>query len=78
MLSMYEYILTLHFKCCSFAMLFFVFRCTYPTPIDFEDPGAYNKVDFDKILQSLVMSLEHPDPFVRKVGMYWMKKVSSQ
>ena len=39
----------------------------------FED--AQRKVDFDKILQSLVLTLEHPDPFVRKVAMYWMSRI---
>jgi len=33
------------------------------------------KVDFDKILQSLVTTMEHPDPFVRKVAMYWMSRI---
>lgn len=33
------------------------------------------KVDFDKILQSLVTTMEHPDPFVRKVAMWWMNKI---
>ena len=33
------------------------------------------KVDFDKILQSLVATMEHPDPFVRKVAMYWMSRI---
>ena len=32
-------------------------------------------VDFDKILQSLVTTMEHPDPFVRKVSMYWMSRI---
>ena len=40
---------------------------------DFEE--ARQKVDFDKILQSLVLSMEHPDPFVRKVAMYWMSRI---
>jgi len=40
---------------------------------DFED--AQQKVDFDKILQSLVLTMEHPDPFVRKVAMYWMLRI---
>jgi len=40
---------------------------------DFED--AQQKVDFDKILQSLVLTMEHPDPFVRKVAMYWMSRI---
>jgi len=39
----------------------------------FED--AQQKVDFDKILQSLVLTMEHPDPFVRKVAMYWMSRI---
>ena len=34
-----------------------------------------NRVDFNKILQSLVISIEHPDPFVRKVAMYWMSRI---
>lgn len=33
------------------------------------------KVDFDKILQSLVTTMEHPDPFVRKIAMYWMSRI---
>jgi hypothetical protein len=45
------------------------------------DPGGiddYSKntsVDFDKVLQSLVTTMEHPDPFVRKVAMYWMSRI---
>ena len=31
--------------------------------------------DFDKILQSLVATMEHPNPFVRKVAMYWMSRI---
>ena len=31
--------------------------------------------DFDKILQSLVSTMEHPNPFVRKVAMYWMSRI---
>ena len=42
---------------------------------DFEDAGSSTKVDFDKILQSLVTTMEHPDPFVRKVTMYWMSRI---
>ena len=42
----------------------------------FEDGTAsFHKVDFDKILQSLVTIMEHPDPFVRKVAMYWMSQI---
>jgi hypothetical protein len=33
------------------------------------------KVDFDKILQSLVTTMEHANPFVRKVAMYWMSRI---
>jgi len=33
------------------------------------------ELDFDKILQSLVITMEHPDPFVRKVAMYWMSRI---
>ena len=40
---------------------------------DMEKEGM--KVDFDKILQSLVTTMEHPDPFVRKVSMYWMSRI---
>ena len=40
---------------------------------DMESGGM--KVDFDKILQSLVTTMEHPDPFVRKVAMYWIFRV---
>lgn len=43
----------------------------------FEDDSASTKVDFDKILQSLVTTLEHADPFVRKVAMYWMCRIVS-
>jgi hypothetical protein len=39
------------------------------------DDLASMKVDFDKILQSLVTTLEHPDPIVRKVAMYWMSRI---
>ena len=42
---------------------------------DFEDSGTHNKVDFDKILQSLVTTMEHPDPFVRKVAMFWVSRI---
>jgi len=41
--------------------------------IDDLDSGM--KVDFDKILQSLVTTMEHPDPFVRKVAMFWMSRI---
>lgn len=41
----------------------------------FDDKGASMKVDFDKLIQSLVTTLEHPDPFVRKVAMYWMCRI---
>jgi len=41
---------------------------------DFED-GSSARVDFDKILQSLVTTMEHPDPFVRKVAMLWMTRI---
>lgn len=41
----------------------------------FEDEGASMKIDFDKLIQSLVTTLEHPDPFVRKVAMYWMSRI---
>jgi Vacuolar 14 Fab1-binding region len=40
---------------------------------DFQSAGI--KVDFDKILQSLVFSMEHPDPMVRKIAMYWMSRI---
>ena len=40
---------------------------------DFQTAGI--KVDFDKILQSLVTTMEHPDPFVRKIAMYWMSRI---
>ena len=42
---------------------------------DFEDGSDSMSVDFDKILQSLVTTMEHPDPFVRKVAMYWMSRI---
>ena len=41
---------------------------------DFEDT-QHMAIDFDKILQSLVLTMEHPDPFVRKVAMYWMTRI---
>ena len=41
----------------------------------FEDEGTSIKVDFDKVIQSLVTTLEHPDPFVRKVAMYWTSRI---
>jgi hypothetical protein len=41
---------------------------------DFEDT-QHMAVDFDKILQSLVVTMEQPDPFVRKVAMYWMSRI---
>ena len=41
---------------------------------DFED-GQHMAIDFDKILQNLVVTMEHPDPFVRKVAMYWMSRI---
>ena len=41
---------------------------------DMESQGGM-MVDFDKILQSLVTTMEHPDPFVRKVAMYWMSRI---
>lgn len=37
--------------------------------------GQRMKVDFDKILQALVTTLEHANPFVRKVAMYWMSRI---
>lgn len=40
---------------------------------DMDDQGM--RVDFDKLLQSLVTTMEHPDPFVRKVAMYWMSRI---
>ena len=40
---------------------------------DYQSAGI--KVDFDKILQSLVTTMEHPDPFVRKIAMYWMSRI---
>jgi hypothetical protein len=40
---------------------------------DYQSSGI--KVDFDKILQSLVTTMEHPDPFVRKIAMYWMSRI---
>jgi len=44
----------------------------------FEDGNSsFHKVDFDKILQSLVTIMEHPDPFVRKVAMYWTNQIIS-
>ena len=51
-----------------------------PAPTEEESSKAgkvdsSRKVDFDKILQSLVTTMEHPDPFVRKVAMYWMSRI---
>jgi hypothetical protein len=43
--------------------------------IDDEEDRMTNKVDFDKILQSLVTSMEHPDPYVRKIAVYWMSRI---
>ena len=40
-----------------------------------DDMTEETKVDFDKILQSLVTTMEHPDPFVRKVAMFWMSRI---
>jgi hypothetical protein len=40
---------------------------------DMESGGM--TVDFDKILQSLTLTMEHADPFVRKVAMYWMTRI---
>lgn len=40
---------------------------------DMDDEGM--TVDFDKILQSLVTTMEHANPFVRKVAMYWMSRI---
>ena len=37
--------------------------------------GDAMKVDFDKILQALVTTLEHANPFVRKVAMYWVSRI---
>jgi len=42
---------------------------------DFIDKQVSQKVDFDKILQSLVTTMEHPSPIVRKVAMYWMSRI---
>ena len=39
------------------------------------DNSGQNKIDYDKILQALVTSMEHPDPFVRKVAVYWMSRI---
>lgn len=40
---------------------------------NFDDDGMV--ADYDKILQSLVSTMEHPNPFVRKVAMYWMSRI---
>lgn len=42
---------------------------------DFEENEISLYVDFDKILQNLVTTMEHPNPFVRKVAMYWMSRI---
>jgi len=44
--------------------------------LDFEDESAgHGKVDFDKILQNLVTTMEHPDPSVRNVAMQWVSRI---
>jgi hypothetical protein len=40
---------------------------------DVDDEGMV--ADFDQILQSLVNTMEHPNPLVRKVAMYWMSRI---
>jgi hypothetical protein len=40
---------------------------------DMDNEGMH--VNFDKILQSLVTTMEHANPFVRKVAMYWMSRI---
>jgi len=47
----------------------------HPNDDVFEDAGGDSRVDFDKILQNLVTTMEHPDPFVRKVAMHWVSKI---
>jgi len=44
------------------------------TPMEEDETGGA-AVNFDKILQALVTTMEHPDPFVRKVAMYWMSRI---
>lgn len=42
----------------------------------YSDDGRKSMVvNFDQILQALVTTMEHPDPFVRKVAMYWMSRI---
>lgn len=41
----------------------------------FEVASASSVADFDNIIQSLVTTMEHPDPLVRKVAMYWMSRI---
>jgi hypothetical protein len=42
----------------------------------FEDGNSsLHNLDSDKILQTLVTIMEHPDPFVRKVAMYWTNQI---
>mmetsp|Transcript_8313 Transcript_8313/g.12314 ORF Transcript_8313/g.12314 Transcript_8313/m.12314 type:complete len:1668 (+) Transcript_8313:74-5077(+) len=43
--------------------------------LEFEVASASSVADFDKIIQSLVTTMEHPDPLVRKVAMYWMSRI---
>jgi Vacuolar 14 Fab1-binding region len=47
----------------------------YNSMFDNMEDIEMNVVDFDKILQSLVTTMEHPNPFVRKVAMYWMSRI---
>ncbi|GKY93277.1 hypothetical protein MPSEU_000295200 [Mayamaea pseudoterrestris] len=55
-------------------------RSVLPKLLVNEAPGADDStksvgVDFDQVLQSLVTTMEHPDPCVRKVAMYWMSRI---
>jgi hypothetical protein len=45
------------------------------SPVAADDVDDGMKVDFDKILQSLVVTMEHANPFVRKVAMYWVSRI---
>ena len=42
---------------------------------DFEVTNMSSVVDFDKVIQVLVQTMEHPDPLVRKVAMYWISRI---
>jgi hypothetical protein len=45
------------------------------TPMEEFEGSSWTAVNFDKLLQSLVTTMEHPNPFVRQVAMYWMSRI---